>query len=94
MTIHQSDICWTLLVLKEGSDLRTTRVNISPLHKKFLGNLLIRDNDEGLAESLRLVNRSMYVCPLLELQPHGKPGQVVNTAYDRVLLGARELGCW
>lgn len=88
--VHEGDVTHSLFMVDQGSDLGPTGVDVTPLDEEFLGDVLIRNDDEGLASHTCLVNRSMDICPLLELPPHGKSRQIMDSAYDGELLRPRE----
>ena len=92
MAIHEGGIGGAILVLDQCPDLRATRVDVASLDQKLLGNLDVGHDDKGGVEGVCLVDRSMLVRPLLELQPQGKPGQIMDAADDRELPWTGELG--
>jgi len=71
------------LGVEERRNGRSVRVVLGLLDEKLFGNLLIRDNDKTRAKHLGIVDGTMDICELLELDPHLLDRHVMNASNDR-----------
>jgi hypothetical protein len=69
-----------LLVVNERADLRATAIDVAALVEQFVGNLLVRDDDEALVHDAEVVDGTILISPLLELEPQGEAWDVVHAA--------------
>ena len=88
LTIHQCNITGAGFMVEEGTDLRSARILVPSFYEKLFGNLLVGNDYELLAQHARAIDRSVYVGPFLELLPHAKPVEVMDSTNDRELLRA------
>ncbi len=86
MAVHESRVCWALLVSDKRSDLWPAGVDVASFDQQLLGNLFIRYDDKLLVHGACVVDRAMFGGPLLKLEPKREPGEVMDAAHDGVLL--------